>query len=64
MVYLDDIIVFSKTDEEPILHMKLTFEKCKRYGLSLNPKKSLFSLGEGKLLGHKVAHEGVKIHPK
>lgn len=62
--YLDDITVFFKTDEENILHLKLTFEKCRRYGLSLNPKKSQFSLSEGNLLGHIVAQEGVKINPK
>eukprot|EP00253_Pinus_taeda_P009640 PITA_09640 len=64
VVYLDDITVFSKTDEEHILHLKITFEKCIRYGLSLNPKKSQFALSKGKLLGHIVAHEGVKIDPK
>lgn len=36
VVYLDDIIVFSKNDEEHIEHLKLNFEKCKKYGLSLN----------------------------
>lgn len=64
VVYLDDITVLSKIDEEHILHLKVTFEKCRRYGLSLNPKKSQFVLSEGKLLGHIVAHEGVKIDPK
>jgi len=64
VLYLDDITVFSKTDEEHILHLRLTFEKCRRYGLSLNSKKSQFSLSEGNLLGHIVAQEGVKIDPK
>jgi hypothetical protein len=31
--------------------------------LSLNPKKSLFSMKEGKLLGHIVSAEGVRIDP-
>ena len=64
VVYLDDIIVFSKTDEEHIEHLKLTFEKCRKYGLSLNPKKSQFTLRKGKLLGHIVTQEGVRIDPK
>lgn len=64
VVYLEDITIFSKTDEEHLLHLKLTFERCRRYGLSLNPRKSQFSLSEGKLLGHIVAQEGVKIDPK
>ena len=54
VVYLDDIIVFSKNDEEHILQLKLTFEKCRRYGLSSNPKKFQFTLSDRKLLGHIV----------
>jgi len=64
VVYLDDITVFSKTNEEHIVHLKLTFEKCKKYGLSLNPKKSQFTLNEGKLLGHIVVQDRVNIDPK
>ena len=64
VVYLDDIIAFSKTDEERILHLKLTFEKCRRYGLSLNPKKQFFSFKKGKLLGHTVSKDGVRLIQK
>ena len=64
VVYLDDITVFSKNDTEHIEHLRRTFEKCRRYGLSLNPQKSLFTLEEGKLLGHIVTKYGVKIDPK
>lgn len=61
VVYFDDITIFSKTHEEHILNLKLTFEKCKRYDLSMNPKKSQFALSEGKLLGHIVVQEGVNV---
>ena len=37
VVYLDDITVFSKDDTEHIEHLRRNFEKCRRYGLSLNP---------------------------
>lgn len=63
VIYLDDITVFSKSDEEHLDHLKRTFDKCRRFGLSLNPKKSIFALEEGKLLGHIVSKEGVKIDP-
>jgi hypothetical protein len=39
VIYLDDITVFSKTDKEHHYHLKKIFQKCRRYGLSLNPKK-------------------------
>ena len=37
VVYLDDITVFSKDDVEHIKQLRRTFEKCRKYGLSLNP---------------------------
>ena len=55
---------FQRNDTEHIQHLQRTFEKCRRYGLSLNPQKYLFSLDEGKLLGHIVTKDGVKIDPK
>ena len=38
VMYLDDIIVFSKDDAEHMEHLRRTFDKCRRYGLSLNPQ--------------------------
>eukprot|EP00253_Pinus_taeda_P020814 PITA_20814 len=34
---------------------------CRKYGISLNPKKSLFALEEGKLLGHIISKDGIRI---
>jgi hypothetical protein len=62
-IYLDDITVFSKSDKEHYHHLKKVFLKCRKFGLSLNPKKSLFYMKEGKLLGHIVSAEGVRIDP-
>ena len=35
--------------------------KCRKFGISLNPKKSNFALEEGKLLGHIISKDGIKI---
>ena len=35
VIYLDDITVFSKSDEDHLQHLKQVFNKCKKYGLSL-----------------------------
>ena len=61
VIYLDDIIVFSQSDKEHYGHLERVFLKCRKFGLSLNPKKSLFAMKEGKLLGHIVSAEGVRI---
>ena len=44
-------------------HLRGVFLKCRRFGISLNPKKSQFALSEGKLLGHIFSAEGVNIDP-
>jgi hypothetical protein len=61
VIYLDDITVFSKSDKEHYQHLRRVFLKCRRFGLSLNAKNSSFSMQEGKLLGHIVLDEGVRI---
>jgi hypothetical protein len=64
VIYLDDIMIFSKSDDEHLQHLDNIFLKCRRYGISLNPRKSHFSMPEGKLLGHITYARGIKIFPK
>ena len=63
VVYLDDLNFFSNLDEEHLYHLKIVFLRCIKYGISLNPKKSLFSMDEGKLLGHIISKDGICIDP-
>ena len=44
VIYLDDITVFSQSDDEHLKHLRQTFLKCRKFGLSLNPKKSHFAV--------------------
>jgi hypothetical protein len=39
MIYLDDITEFSDFDEQHLEHSKKVFQKCRKFGISLNPKK-------------------------
>jgi hypothetical protein len=61
VIYLDDIRMFSQSDTKHCDHLRKVFLKCRKFGLSLNPKKSLFAMKEGKVLGHIVSVEGVRI---
>jgi hypothetical protein len=61
VIYFDDITMFSQSYKEHYHHLEKVFLKCKNFGLSLNPKKSLFTMKEGKLLRHIVSVEGVRI---
>ena len=64
VVYLDDIMIFSKRKEEHAFHLRHIFEHCRKYGISLNPKKCVFAVTEGKLLGHIVSKKGISIDPE
>ena len=63
VIYLDDITVFSKKRSNHLHDLKQIFERCIRYGISLNPKKSFFALNQGKLLGFIVSKDGIYIDP-
>jgi len=63
VVYLDDLTPLSKSDQEHLKHLRQVFMTCRKYGISLNPKISLFGLEEGKLLGHIISKDGIRIDP-
>ena len=62
LIYLDDITVYSSSHQDHLQHLNKVFLKCRRFGISVNPKKSQFSLEKGKLLGHVVSAAGVRIY--
>ena len=63
VIYLDDITVYSKFDEKHLQYLERIFLKCMKFGISLNPKKSHFALEEGKLLGHIISKDSIRIDP-
>ena len=63
IIYLDDIIVFSRTPEEHIHRLRAVFEKLKAAGLKLKPSKCDFFKKEIKYLGHVVSEQGVSTDP-
>lgn len=42
VVYLDSVIVYLKDKKYHLTHLKYIFEHCRKYGISLNPKKLVF----------------------
>lgn len=61
--YQDDLIVHSNLRQLHIKHLREFCIKCRVYGISLNPKKCLFSISEGQLLGYIVRSKGIYIDP-
>ena len=61
---MDDLTVFSRHWEDHISDLRRVFQRCRRYGISLNPKKCMFFVTKGKLLGHVISEQGISIDPK
>jgi hypothetical protein len=63
-IYQDDLTMFSKDKKSHVDHFRQVFERLCKYKISLNPKKSVFGVIEGRLLRHVVTKYGVKFDPK
>jgi hypothetical protein len=63
-IYLDDLTVYSKIRSDHFGHLRKVLMQCRKFGISLNPSKSIFGVTEGKLLGHIVSDSGISIDPE
>ena len=63
-VYLDDILVKSKTAGDHIEHLNQIFNILQKYRMKLNPLKCAFRVGLGKFLGFMVNQCGIEANPK
>ena len=59
IAYLDDIIIFSKTPQEHLSHIRMVFEKLKSVNLSMKKSKCSFFSKEIQYLGHILSATGI-----
>ena len=64
MGYLDDIIIFSKTEEEHLQHLEEIFEWLQKTGLKLKLQKCSFFKKHIQYLGHLISDEGIQPLPE
>jgi hypothetical protein len=64
VVYIDDILIFSKTEAEHQAHVRLVLKVLKRENVYVCKAKSSFAQKEIKYLGHIVNKHGVHPDPK
>lgn len=60
-IYLHDVTFFSRQQLDHLRHLKKIFEQCRKYGISLNPKESIFVVSKDNLLGYMIAKNGIKV---
>src|SRR6266498_4034999 len=63
LIYLDDIIIYSKTFEEYKEHVRLVFEALQAASLMMKPKKCKFAQKELRFLEHIISAEGIRTDP-
>ena len=59
LIYLDDVIVFSKMPKEHLQRMHVVFDHLREYGLKLKPSKCEVFKSEINYLAHHVSQKGV-----
>ena len=60
LIYLDDIIVFSKAPKEHLTQLRVVFEKLKEAGLKLKPSKCEFFKKSLTYLEHRILEGGIE----
>ena len=64
MIYLDDILVYSKNKEEHAEHLRLVLEKLREHQLYAKYSKCEFWLPEVTYLGHVISKDGIVVNPE
>ncbi|CAB0039744.1 unnamed protein product [Trichogramma brassicae] len=59
-VYIDEILVYSRSNEEHRQHLRQLFARLHEYSLVLNTNKSKFGLDSVQVLGYTVSADGIR----
>jgi hypothetical protein len=61
--FLDDLVVYSLSAAEHVLHVREVLERLQTPGFTLNPDKVTFGAVEIKYLGHLLSSPGIRVLP-
>jgi hypothetical protein len=64
VVYLDDILVYSKSKEEHEEHLRLVLTKLREYRFHAKFSKCEFWLPQVTYLGHVIFEKGIPVNPE
>jgi predicted HTH domain antitoxin len=62
MVFIDDILVYSRSEEEHEEHLRLALQKLQKHRLYAK-RASEFWMKQVTLLGHIISKEGISVDP-
>ena len=61
LVYIDDLLIFSKTAEEHLEILDKVWTQLRKYKMTLSARKCFLFQDKVKYLGHEITAEGVKV---
>ena len=64
VVFIDDILIYSKTEEEHKEHLKMVLQELRNHQLFAKFSKCDFFKDKIQYLGHVVTKEGISVDPK
>jgi hypothetical protein len=63
VVFIDDILIYSKTDEDHADHLRVVLQRLRDHRLYAKFSKCEFWLDSVKFLGHTISSEGISVDP-
>jgi len=63
IIFIDDILVYSKTKEDHMKHSRIVLQKLRDHKLYVKFSKSKFWLTEVCFLDHILSHNGISMDP-
>jgi hypothetical protein len=63
-IYIDDVVVKSKSYEEHLADLRRTLECTRKHGLKMNPNKCAFGVSAGQFLGFLIHERGIEVGQK
>ena len=63
-VYIDNIIMKSRKDDQLVSNLEATFTHLREFRIKLNPKKCVFRVPKGKFLGFIISERGIEANPE
>ncbi|KAL0554647.1 hypothetical protein IC582_008573 [Cucumis melo] len=64
LVFFDDILVYSKNEDDHVVHLGKVLSSLREHSLHANKKKCSFAQLKVEYLGHIISGKGVEVDPK
>jgi hypothetical protein len=62
-IYIDNILIYSRTREEHVEHVRKVLRALQKYNLRLKPSKSEFHVQKTTFLGCIISPDGLEVDP-